>query len=67
MVNEELQEIRLMWQQKYPEVFITLWANEDSTHFYGKMACREKVKDLNADSIAALISVGEEFLRKVIV
>lgn len=65
MAINELQEIKKLWEAKYPEVFISLWANQDSTHYYGKMLCKDISKDLTADSISALIGVGEEFLRKV--
>ncbi len=65
MVISELDELKELWEKKYPDLFISLWTNEDSNHYYGKMMVKDNSMDLNADSIAGLIHLGEEFLRRV--
>lgn len=65
MAETELQDIRDYWASKYPHVFISLWSNDDKTKYFGKMMCPERSVDLHADSIGSLITVGEDFLRRV--
>lgn len=65
MAETELLDIREYWLSKYPNVFISLWANEDKTKYFGKMMTGESSVDLHAESIGSLITVGEDFLRKV--
>lgn len=62
----ELDEIRTLWESKYPSVTATLWSNEDGTKFHGMMRTSEQNLDIWADTIGELISLGEEFLRKVL-
>ena len=61
----ELQEIKDYWSLKYPNIFITLYANEDNTNYFGKMMAVEDSVDLSADTIGELINQGEKFLRRV--
>ena len=61
----ELQEIKDYWSLKYPNIFITLYANEDNTKYFGKMMAVEDSVDLSADTIGELINQGEKFLRRV--
>lgn len=65
MAETELKDIRKYWEEKYPHVFISLWANEDNTKYFGKMMSHDKSVDLNAESIGSLITVGENFLRGI--
>lgn len=65
MIVTELKEIKDYWGKKYPNVFITLYSNEDQTKFFGKMMGAQDNVDLQADTIGELISQGEAFLRKV--
>ena len=65
MIVAELQEIKDYWAKKYPTIFITLYSNEESTKFFGKMMAHDCSLDLHADTIGDLISQGESFLRKV--
>lgn len=61
----ELQELKDYWTKKYPNIYITLFANEDGTKLFGKMMAHDCSLDLNADTVGELISQGEVFLRKV--
>ena len=65
MTVTELDEIRRYWSKKYPNVLVTLYANEDCTKYFGKMMGCEANEDLTADTIGDLISQGEAFLRKL--
>lgn len=65
MADTELQGIRDTWSEKYPDVFITLWCNEDRTKYFGKMMTVESSVDLSADSVGSLIEHGENFLRRI--
>lgn len=65
MIATELQEIKDYWSKKYPNIYITLYSNEDGTKLYGKMMAHDCSFDLHADTIGELISQGEVFLRKV--
>ncbi len=65
MLVTELQEIKDYWTKKYPNIYITLYANEDGTKFFGKMMGQSESLDLQADTVGELISQGERFLRKV--
>jgi len=65
MIATELREIKDYWTNKYPNIFITLYSNEDGTKFFGKMMGAEDNIDLSADTIGELISQGEAFLRKL--
>lgn len=62
-MTTELNDIRAYWNTKYPNIFITLYANEDGTKFFGKMNGAEQNVSLQADTIGELISQGEAFLR----
>lgn len=62
----ELDEIKTLWDSKYPNVMTTLWSNEDGTKYHGTMRTSEHHLDIWADTIGDLISQGEAFLRKVI-
>lgn len=64
-MTTELEEIKDYWTKKYPNIYITLYSNEDGDKFFGKMMAAEVSLDLNADTIGELISQGESFLRKV--
>jgi hypothetical protein len=61
----ELDEIRILWESKYPNVTVTLWSNQDGNEHYGMMTTLEGSIGLRADTIGDLISQGESFLRKV--
>jgi hypothetical protein len=63
MAVTELKEIKDYWNKKYPNIFITLYANEDGTKYFGKMMGAEDNVDLSADTIGELINQGEAFLR----
>ena len=65
MLVNELQEIKDYWEKKYPNIYITLYANEDGVKFFGKMMAHDCSLDLHADTIGELISQGESFLRKI--
>ncbi len=65
MKSTELREIREYWANKYPNVDVTLYTNEDGTKYLGKMITSNCSFDLHADTIGDLISQGESFLRKV--
>lgn len=65
MIATELKEIKDYWGKKYPNVFITLYPNQDGDKFYGKMMGANETVDLSADTIGDLISQGEAFLRKL--
>lgn len=66
MIVAELQELKNYWTKKYPTIFITLYANEDGTKYFGKMMGAQENVDLSADTIGDLISQGEAFLRKLV-
>lgn len=66
MSTTELKEIKDYWNNKYPNVFITLFSNQDGDKFFGKMMGPEETIDFTADTIGELISQGEAFLRRLI-
>ncbi len=61
----ELDEIRTLWESKYPSVTATLWSNEDGTKYHGMMRTSQVNIDIWADTISELIAQGEAFLRGV--
>ncbi len=65
MLGTELKQIKDHWTKKYPDVFITICANESSRKFFGRMMGSQENIDLSADTIGDLISQGEAFLRRV--
>lgn len=65
MMATELEEIHKYWSHKYPYVDIRLWGNEDGTQYFGQMLKKDRNVHLQADTIGKLISLGEDFLRKV--
>ena len=60
----ELKELKDYWFDKYPNITVTLWANQDGDKFYGKMHATSQSADLCASTVGELISQGEAFLRK---
>lgn len=60
----ELQEIKEYWEDKYPQVQVNLWMNEDSGKYFGMMRGRITSMDLSADTIGDLIAQGESYLRR---
>lgn len=65
MAVKELEEIKKYWGNKYPRVDVTLWANEKSKKYYGRMASYDSSLALQADTIGELINQGENFLRRL--
>jgi hypothetical protein len=65
MEATELQEIKERWESKFPDILITLYPKSDNGKYCGKMLTQNECFNLNADTIAELISQGESFLRKV--
>ena len=65
MIATELSDIKEYWNKKYPNIFITLYANEDGNKFFGKMMGGSDNIDLSASTIGELISQGEAFLRTI--
>lgn len=63
MIVPELKEIKDYWNKKYPNIFITLYTNQDGNKYFGKMMGAEDNIDLQANTIGELISQGEAFLR----
>ncbi len=61
----DIEEIKEYWAKKYPDVFVSLWSNHDSTKYFGLMRGIEKTVDLEATTLGDLISQGEAFLRQV--
>lgn len=64
MLIRELQDIKDYWMNKYPNINVGLWSNEDNTEYYGLMTGCDSTVDLKAKTIGELISQGESFLRK---
>lgn len=65
MVDNELQEISDIWSNKFPNISISLWSNDDKTMYFGKIMTKETCFDWEAGSIGLLISLGEDFLRGI--
>lgn len=65
MRSTELDDIRSYWSNKYPNIFITLYSNQDKTRYFGKLMASEDSVDLSAGTIGELIAQGEAFLRKM--
>lgn len=65
MAQTELDEIKTYWQNKYPNITITLYPRQENGKYCGKMISYNSSQDLNADTIGELISQGEIFLRAV--
>ncbi len=65
MALTELDELKSHWANKYPNVIVTVHANDINTRFIGKMMSGEHYMDINADSIGAVISQCEGFFRRM--
>ncbi len=61
----ELTELVDYWKNKYPNVDVKLWANNDKTKYYGKMIFLRSSAELCASTIGELIAEGEKFLRVI--
>ncbi len=61
----ELTEILTYWKNKYPNIDVNLWSNNDKTIYYGKMLAFGSATDLSATTIGELIAQGEKFLRTI--
>ena len=65
MINSELQDIHNYWKNKYPNVDIRLWSNENKSKYFGQMLKEQNNVHFQADTIGELIHLCESFLRKV--
>lgn len=63
MAETELEEIRRFWEKRYPNIEVTLYANEAGDKYFGRMRGAESTVELTADTIGDLIGQGEAFLR----
>lgn len=65
MIVTELQQIQNLWTNKYPNLLITLYCNEDETKYFGKIMSNEFSVDIQADTISELISQAEINFRNI--
>lgn len=65
MIATELEEIKAYWNTKYPLVDIRLWGNGKDKKYFGHMIMSDSNEHFQADTIGELISLGEQFLRKI--
>lgn len=63
MARKELDEIKGYWDKKYPNIYVSLYSNQDGNKYFGRMMGTMDTVSLSADTIGDLISQGEAFLR----
>ena len=63
MAKNELEELRVYWANKYPNVDICFYPVTGDDRYRGRMTAHNGSFDLEASTIGELISQGEIFLR----